>query len=187
MRWEALFADLEAQLEAEARQEVLAAVPDLVRAERSQVRLADRLRGAVGGALRVSVCGGHAWEGRLVEAAPEWLLLEPVARRRVLVPVAALRTVSGLPDRVAPPPGRVAARLGWGPALRALARDRAPVHLVLDDAREEGAGLRGVLDAVGADHVDVRPVEGDLGSGRGAAAARLTVPLARVVAVGSAA
>src|SRR5690606_1129435 len=45
VRWSSLFADLESQLQAAEDQERLAAVPEVTRAERAAVALADRLRG----------------------------------------------------------------------------------------------------------------------------------------------
>ena len=53
MRWEALFADLEAQLEAARSAELSADVAELTRAERATVELSSRLRSAHGQVLTV--------------------------------------------------------------------------------------------------------------------------------------
>jgi len=168
VRWEALFADMEAQLDAASAADLAAEVADLTRAERATVGLADRLRAARGAELTVLVGGAGAGSGgastavsgELLEVAAQWLLLG-VAGRRALVPLAVVVAVRGVPLRVAPAPGEVARRLGLGSALRALARDRAHVHLSL-----EGTELVGRIERVGADHLDLATaVEAPLGAG----------------------
>ncbi|MDM7853980.1 hypothetical protein [Cellulomonas alba] len=163
MRWEALFGDLEAQLDATRRADLQAELGERVRAERSSVSVVDRVRAASGARLRVWVAGGLVVEGDAIEVATQWVLLADGVRR-VLVPTDALVGMAGLPAIAAPPAGAVERRLSLGHVLRALARDRAAVVVVAD-----GYELGGRLERVGADHVDVTPVGG------GAAALR-TVP-----------
>lgn len=150
MRWEALFQDMEAQLEADERAAVRAGVAELVRAERATVRTAARLRAAVGRQVRVQVMGADAVEGEVVDAAEQWVLLALGPSRRVLVPAAAIVAVAGVGRQAQPDGGVVERRLGLGHALRALARDRSPVGVRAGDV-----DLYGRLEAVGADHVDV--------------------------------
>lgn len=150
MRWESLFADMEAQLAAGRLADLRADVAELARAERASVGLAARARSSVGCRLRVLVGSADAVEGELVDAAPEWLLLAASPMRRALVPMSAVVAVDGLVAHAAPAPGAVEARLGLGHALRALARDRAVVRL---DVR--GAELSGRIERVGADHLDL--------------------------------
>jgi hypothetical protein len=161
VRWDALFADLEAQLDA-----AVAAGDDvagLVRAEVARTDLADRLRAHAGAAVVLRLTDGQWLRGAVLEAAPQWLLLaegatgEPGGHplggstgRQVLVPLTALERVGGLSRAVAPPPGAVERRLGLGAALRALSRDRVPVGLLL-----AGGALSGTIDRVGADHLDL--------------------------------
>ncbi|MFC8191326.1 hypothetical protein ACFUMH_06635 [Cellulomonas sp. NPDC057328] len=153
MRWERLFADLEGQLAAGAAEQGRWDVADLVRAERAQVGLVDRLRAAVGARVRVRLAdGGEPLEGEVVDAGTDWLLLGVAGHRRAVVPLTALDVVSGLPVAVAPPAGRVESRLGLAHVLRALARDRATVTV-----RTRGGMLTGRVERVGADHVDVTP------------------------------
>ena len=104
MRWESLFADMEAQLAAGRLADVRADVAELARAERASITLAARARASVGRPVRVLVGGADVVEGELIDAAPEWLLLATSSVRRALVPLAAAAAVDGL----------VAAR---GPAL----------------------------------------------------------------------
>ena len=177
VRWERLFADLEAQLAAARLADDRAGLADLVRAELAMVALADRLRAAVGSsiALRVGDLPGErdaVVRGDVVDVGAGWVLIGSPWAKQALVPMAAVVAVGGLPVDVAPPAGPVESRLGLGHALRALARDREQVR-VCTSARE----MVGRLERVGADHVDVV-------GGRPAAA--WTVPLAaiRVVRAG---
>lgn len=150
MRWESLFADMEAQLGAAERAGVRADVAELVRAERATVHVGDRLRGSVGRSVRMHVGGADTVDGELVDAAEQWVLVGQGGERRVLVPVRAISAVAGLGPYVAPDAGVVERRLGLGHALRALARDRAAVLVRSGDAE-----LAGLLGAVGADHAEV--------------------------------
>ena len=153
MRWTALFADLEAQLEAAERGELAAEVADRSRREAALVPAGDRLAAAVGAQVGVTVVGAGAVSGRLVDTGPDWLLLEEVGRRELLVPWPAVLSVSGLGARTREPGavGEVAARLDLRWALRGLARSRAGLSVVLRD----GTVHAGTLDRVGADHVEL--------------------------------
>ncbi|QCB93173.1 hypothetical protein [Cellulomonas shaoxiangyii] len=171
MRWERLFADLESQLAAGAAEQGRWDVADLVRAERAQVRLLDRVRAALGTRVRVDLAdAGEPLAGELLEAGADWLLLGVTPHRRALVPLAAVDTLTGLPGAVAPPAGRVESRLGLGHVLRALARDRASVAV-----RTRGGAFGGRVERVGADHVEFLPEP----AGAGCA----TVPFAALCAV----
>jgi hypothetical protein len=153
VRWEELFGDLEGQL-AQADAAALASeVADRTRRELARIRLVDRLRASTGAELSCRVMGAGAVSGRLVDVGPDWLLLAERQARESLVPTAAVLAVAGLGSRAAEPgsEGEVAARLGLGHALRALARDRAEVSVVLID----GSALSGTVDRVGADFFDL--------------------------------
>ncbi len=180
MRWEALFADMEAQLDAARAAELAADVADLTRAERATVRLVGRLRAAQDTDLTVRVAGGEAVTGTVLEVAEQWLLLAD-GPRRALVPTAAIQAATDLPVATRPSAEvHVARRLGLGHALRALARDRVVVRLTAD-----GVQAAGRLDRVGADHVDLT-VGADLARPRpGSTAVVWTVPLAAIRVVRS--
>lgn len=153
MRWDGLFADLEAQAEALSLAERNAEIEERARYEIGRLALADRLRAALGSPVRLSCRGGLVISGRLDRAHPEWLLLSEPAGREVVVATAWLDVVGGL-GRASAAPGSgsvVTARLGLRSALRGIARDRSNVHLQLAD----GGGLDGTLDRVGADYVEV--------------------------------
>jgi hypothetical protein len=177
VRWEALFADLEAQLAAGG--EEAAQDGERARAEVARTELVDRLRAGAGAPVRLRLVDGSTFAGVLHDAGTGWLLLAD-GPSRVVVPTAALAAVSGLSRAVAPPAGQVARRLGLPSVLRALARDRAAVRLHLP-----GQVLSGTIDRVAADHLDL--AEHPVGEARRPGAVRevLTVPLRAVVAVRS--
>lgn len=185
MRWQALFADLEAQLDEAERAELSAEVAERTRWELGRIPLAGRCDAARGAPLTLELAGG-AVSGQLAEAGADWLLLHPHDRTELLVPLHAVLGVRGLPraastaggtasaarpaDRTAPDLRRV---------LRALVRDRSAVDVRVGD----GTGRHGTFDRVGVDHVDLALHEP--GEPRRAAAVRgvLTVPLRALVLV----
>jgi hypothetical protein len=162
VRWDHLFADLEAQLDAADRDELAAEVRDRTRRETARLRLADRLRAAVGCRLVVTTGGASVIRGTLDQAGPDWLLLTEDSSSRALVPLAAVLSVDGLPAVSGEPgsEGAVGARLDLGYALRGLARDRAAVAITLRD----GGTVTGTVDRVGADFVEL--AEHDAGEPR---------------------
>jgi hypothetical protein len=195
MRWQALFDDLEAQLEAAEAAELAGEVAERTRIEHGRVRLGDRLAAAAGSPVGLAVPGHGVVRGRLQDAGADWVLLDDgdagaggraagrAGGREVLVPQAALLSVSGLPRTAAAPDaaGAVGRRLDLRWALRGLARSRAGVVVGLVD----GSSLSGTLDRVGADHVDL--AEHPAGEARRATAVRgvRLVPLAALAVVRS--
>jgi hypothetical protein len=153
VRWQQLFADLQAQFEQEEASAERAEDASRARAEIGTVALSDRLRGAVGAPLVLDVRGPGRLGGVLLDVGPDWLLLADELGREVVVAGTAVRAVGGLVRRTAAPqePGPVRAALDLRRALRGLARDRAAVQVVLDD----GAVLAGTVDRVGADYVEL--------------------------------
>ena len=160
MRWQRLFADLQAQFEAEEAAGEQAESASRERAEVGALGIADRLRGAEGRPLMLGCGSAGAVSGVLVEVGPDWLLVEDDGARQCLVALAAVRTVSGLGRRTAvpEPAGAVHGRLDLRRALRGLARDRSAVQVLLDD----GSVLAGTLDRVGADYVELAEHPADL-------------------------
>jgi hypothetical protein len=160
MRWQQLFADLEAQLDAGEAAVEQAESASRTRAEVGALGLADRLRGALGSPVVLGCGGAGTVSGVLLEVGPDWLLLGDDGARQCLVALAAVRSVGGLGRRTAAPEpgGPVRARLDLRRALRGLARDRCAVQIVLDD----GGVLSGTLDRVGADYVEVAEHATDL-------------------------
>ena len=181
MRWEQLFADLEAQA---AEQEAAAEGAEEAsrsRAEQGQVRLADRLRGALGQQLSLSCGGIGELTGRLLDVGVDWLLVADQQGREVLVATDAVAAVAGLGAGTAPssPEGAVARRLDLRRAVRGLARDRAAVTVLLTD----GSALVGTVDRVGADFLELAEHPLDQPRRRSAVTSVRAVPLPAVVAV----
>lgn len=148
VRWDALFADMEARLDAAAAVEQAEQVADLTRAERATVTLAARLRAQDGGLVELLLRSGDRVGGAVTDVGSAWLLLADGPREH-LVPTASVVAVS-LGQRAAPEDGSVLRRLGLGHAFRAIARDRTLVRV----ATCAGQWL-GRVDAVGADHLDL--------------------------------
>jgi len=158
MRWERLFADLEAQLVAEADTELAAEVADRTRRERALLGLQERLTAVRPGSVITSeVRGLGTVRARVVDVGADWVLLESGLERAVLVPFDALISVVGLAGRLSPV-SAVAKAFTLGSALRAISRDRAVV-MVVD---VQGARRSGTIDGVGHDALDLAEHPTDL-------------------------
>lgn len=172
MRWDALFADLEARWDAEGRAERDAEVADRTRREHASIELLTRLAGHQG-EVRVRVAAGAVLEGLVLDVGKDWVLLEiPLRRRQALIPMSAVRAIEGLGRRSVS--ARTARRFGWGYAVRALARDRAVVQITDLD----GTVVTGTIDIVGADYLEL--AAHPLDEARRSAAVRTTVVVPRV-------
>jgi hypothetical protein len=180
VRWQQLFADLEARFEAEQEAAERAETSSRARHELGSLRFVDRLGGAVGSPVVLLCRGAGQLSGTLSEVGSDWLLLDD-AGRELLVATAAVRAVSGLGRRTAAAEdvGPVAARLDLRRALRGLARDRATVQIVLD----EGTSLHGTIDRVGADYVELAEHPADLHRRAGAVQGIRTVLIDAVAVV----
>ena len=181
MRWERLFADLEAQAAAADAAELAGEVVERTRMEVSALRLVDRLRPAVGHPVRLSCAGGEQVAGVLHRAGADWALVAERPDRLALVPLAAVTSIAGLGALSATPgsEGRVAARLGLSSALRGIARDRSGTTVTLVDTTR----IVGTVDRVGADFVEI--AEHAPGEPRRATAVRQvrTVPIAALAVI----
>jgi hypothetical protein len=151
VRWDELFADLEAQVEAVQVAERDAQVAELTRLETSRLRLANRLGAAVGSQVRVRCLGGAMLAGRLSASGPGWLLMDEGAGREALLAAAAVTSVAGLGRLSGAPGSAVEAALGLGSVLRAVARDRSVLRVALTDSTV----LDGTLDRVASDYVEL--------------------------------
>jgi len=174
-----LFDDLEAQLDREQAAEQWAEVAERSRAEFGRVALADRLRAHIGHDATLRLRNGDKVRGRIDDVAVEWVALSE-GTLQVLIPAEAVTVVGGLSRAVSPAPSAVLRRLGLRHALRALARDRAPVRIAID-----GGEVAGTIDRVGADHVDL--AEHPVGEARRPDAVRqvLSIRLSALLAVRS--
>lgn len=151
MRWDDLFADLEAQSDALEVAERAAEVAERTRIEVGGIALRDRLAAALGASVRLQLLGGRVPAGTLVRVGPDWLLLGEAAGRECVVATAAITSVAGVGRSAdAGPGGAVWAKLGLRSALRGIARDRSPVRIDLIS----GEAIDATLDRVGADFVE---------------------------------
>ncbi|MDX6275781.1 MAG: hypothetical protein QOJ92_2991 [Frankiales bacterium] len=151
MRWEALFADLEAELAAAEAAELAGEVADRTRSALAQTRLADRLRAAQGAELELVLLGGLRVRGRLAASGPDWSLIAESSGAELLVPHEALAAVAGAGTLGESSASVVDARLDFASALRGIARRRAGVRVRLLDGTESA----GTIDRVGADALDL--------------------------------
>jgi hypothetical protein len=152
MRWDDLFADLEAQAAMLAATELDAEVDDQARVEVGRLLLVDRLRAAVGCTVTLRCTGPVTVTGRLLRVGREWALVAESGGREALVALHAVLTARGLGRWAAPEPGDpIDARLGLRRLLRGLVRDRATLRVALVD----GSVLDGTLDRVGYDFVEL--------------------------------
>lgn len=176
MRWDALFADLESQLHAVASAQQESEIRERTRGEQARLTLVQRLSGQVGRQVGVSTRGGRSVTGVLTNVGAQWLALA-VEGRSVVVPLPALRTVRASGRAVGQPLSGIEAKLGLGPVLRALSRDRAQVALWVTSA---DSGYFGVIDRVGSDFLELALIP--RGDERRAAEVRevLTVPFSSI-------
>jgi hypothetical protein len=165
MRWERLFAELEARFDELADEEVQAESADRERVAAGSITALERLTGALDQPVRARLVGGARVDGTLRSVGPDWLLLAEGVNRDCLVPWRSVTVMEGLTAATGPALSGLDLRLDLRRALRGLARDRAPVQLaVLGWAGDTGsiasaagaAGeLTGTVDRVGADFLEI--------------------------------
>lgn len=184
MRWQQLFADLDAQLDRAERDELDGEVSQRTRIELGRIELSARIAAAAGRHVEARLLGGLRVEGEVTSLGVNWLVVLAGRSREWLLPTAGLAALGGLPLTTQPAPESAAerlisARLDLRRALRAVARDRSAVVVHLAD----GTVIGGTLDRVGADHLDV--AEHAVGEWRRAGAVRqiLSVPMSALVGV----
>lgn len=152
MRFERIFEDLEGRFAHHEQQEMRAVSEDLTRAERAQLTLADRLRGAGAQLLTLHVGSGLRLSGTVDEIGADWVTLrEGAGGQRTVVPLRAIVIVHGLPTRARLPEESLRSPLGLGSILREIARDRSIVRL-----ETLAGGVIGRIAAVGADTLDLQ-------------------------------
>jgi hypothetical protein len=179
VRWELLFADLEAELAAGQAAELAAEVADRTRRELGALRLADRFRAAQDAHLQLRLLGGGQASGRLTASGPDWALLLDEQGAEHLLPLSAVASAAGLGARSERTESKVEARLDLATALRGIARRRAGVRLRLVD----GSELVGTIDRVGADALDLAQHAAGEARRPGAVQGVVLVPLTSLAAV----
>lgn len=148
MRWDDLFAALEAEADDLDRRNRDADIADRTRSAQAKQGWLTRCGSTE---LTVRVAGAGVLRGVPDRVTPEWLLLRSGGPTDWVVSTSAVLGVTGLAESVAAS-GRLDERLGWRHAWRALSRDRSDVRIVCLD----GTPVRGVPVVVGRDYVEVR-------------------------------
>ena len=172
MRWDKLFADLEAEAVGLRQREQDLEIAERTRLELSRIPMSARLAGGLGAAVELRADAVGLVRGRIERVTSRWLLLGADSVQWV-ISVDALLGIRGLPMQArGPGPGAVESRLGWGSAWRVLAQDRAELHVV----RRDGSSLDAVAERVGEDFVELAVSSSDRRM-------RELVPFAAVVAV----
>lgn len=146
-RWEALFADLAAQEEADERAELQHLVAELTRAEAATVRLVERL--AAADAVTIVTSSGEQLRGRITALADTWVLVAD-GMRETLVPLTAIDHVRGLSRRSQWLNSPSARALTLGTILRTFARNRTYVTW-----RTSSGAVSGMIERVGADYAEL--------------------------------
>jgi hypothetical protein len=179
MRWELLFADLEALADATERAAFDADVADRARSERAALRLADRLRAHAEGSspMAIWLSDGSRLTARVLDVGADWVLLEDTGQ--VVVPLVAVIGIEGLTRATGGEPTTLARRVGLTVVLRRLARDRATVRVGTVDR----TSAVGTVDRVGADHLDLALHAQDEFRRPGTVRAVRVIPLTAVVQV----
>jgi len=169
MRWDRLFADLEARFDEIGAAEAAAELADRQRVAIGAVRATQRLAGSVDQPIRVRLAGGASVGGVLRTVGPDWLLLVEGRARECIVALSAVTAIEGLTAATAPEMTGLALRLDLRRALRGLSRDRSPVAVGLTGwlgglagtasagvpAETGSAEVIGTIDRVGADFIEI--------------------------------
>ena len=180
MRWDRLFDDLQAQMDADGQRELNLEVSDRTRRERAQVGLHERFIARRGHGVELRLVAGVLVTGMVADAGSDWLLVDDPGRRGSLVPFGAIVAINDLGVRAATGSSvAIAKRFGLGYALRGLSRDRSRVSLT-DIA---GSVTTGTIDAVGSDALDLSEHPADVARRAENIVARRVIPFTAIVVV----
>lgn len=145
MRWEALFADLESQLDAQLAEDLREEIAESLRVERARQTLSDRLLAWCGRQMSVRLAGGQEAYGILGPIGEGYLCLEGESSRW-LIRHSALRSLPLESERTADAASLASAK--FPAVVRALSRDRHPIAAF--DVSGHGLG-EGTIEQAGAD------------------------------------
>ncbi len=94
MRWDRLFDDLQAQLDADGQRELDLEVADRTRRERAQVGLHERFIAHSGQLVELRLAAGVLISGTVADAGSDWLLIHDRGDQGCLVPFAAIVSIN---------------------------------------------------------------------------------------------
>lgn len=178
MRFDRMFEDLEHRFTHLEEQQLRAQTEELLRAERAEILLQDRIRAACGESARFTLRDGAVEAGCILEVGADWCAIgDPGGRVRCLVLTGAVAMVEGLTARARERSAGAIGEPSLRAAVRALARDRALVRV-----RAAGSVMTGRIMHVGADALDLRRAPSGELSDRGSRGS-LTVALAALDAI----
>lgn len=184
VRWEELFADMEAQLAQAEQRSVELEAAETARAELSRLTLAERLSAHRNQTVRLLPAHGDVLEGELTDIGAGWAVIRERYFQH-LVPLHSVVWWEGLYRRFEMTNERAVLRkLGMGHVLRALAASRTHVRVLLLDPSSRG-DVEGTLDAVGHDFFDLALHPNDQFRRRHAVKAVRTVPFSSVALISS--
>ncbi|HJF14433.1 MAG TPA: hypothetical protein K8V32_06445 [Enteractinococcus helveticum] len=151
MRWNDLFADLEAQLQFGHWEAVEQDAAELTRGLWAELTLMDRLRGALGEQVRMVLADGRSQVIDLRSVGPAWVGGIDETSSVIIVRDAIRGIDTNLKRAVVP-----SRPMRAGPSVlaiyRTLARRREPVQVV---SRQGAMLAEGTIDRVGKDHLDI--------------------------------
>ena len=210
MRWDRLFDDLQAQMDAEGQRELDLEVSDRTRRERAQVGLHERLIAHRGLRVELRLAAGAVASGAVADAGSDWLLVDDPGHRgpgrtgsagqvdsigqvgsaddrgslapfgASLIPFAAIVSITGLGVRAAAGPG-VATAKRFGLGYALRGLSRDRSVVSLTDI--SGSVTTGTIDAVGADALDLSEHPADLARRAVNVLARRVIPFTAIVVV----
>lgn len=151
MRWNDLFADLEAQLEFGRWQSAEQDAAELTRGMWAELSLMDRLRGALGHQVRVVLQDGRIQVLQLRSVGPTWVGGHAESGA-VLISRDAILGVEGHLQRATVPSRPLQAGPSMASIYRALSRRREALQVL---GRHGDVVAEGTIDRVGKDHFDV--------------------------------
>ncbi len=159
MRWEALFDDLETQLDAEWDAERRRGAGEDERLRISRLTLRERLLAlaADGQAITVSTRSGES-VGSVALVGADAVIVAPASGDARLVPFEAITGIDVAADRgtvrrslLTVPADTLSSRITFGYLARVLARRRAGVRVL----GANGGSATGTIDRAGVDHLDL--------------------------------
>lgn len=184
MRWDELFADMEAQLAHAQQRSVEWEAAETARAELSQLTLAERLNAHRQTQVRLLPAHGEVLVGELADVGAGWAVIRE-RHLQHLVPLHGVVWWEGLPRRFEVAQRHAALRkLGMGHVLRALATSRTHVRVLLVGSSAH-VDFEGTIDAVGRDFFDLALHPGDQFRRRQAVTAVRTVSFSSVAVISS--
>ncbi|BCW59457.1 hypothetical protein J2790_000932 [Paenarthrobacter nicotinovorans] len=182
MRWDSLFDDLDAQFSAGHALSAESEITERSRVELAGIELGDRLRGAAGSVITLLLADDTVLEGVVRRVGGDWLVVAE-GSKQWLVPFAAVLTFRGLGRLALKPASTILGLPGIASVLRALAMDRSELVLHLVAPAGTAVKIRGVIDRVGRDHLDIAVVRDGEARRAGNVASVMTVPFGAVAAL----